>query len=543
MKKLLFLLAFILIGQLHAQSCFFGTTTFTVGNNNAPYTIASEDFNGDGKKDLVAISGNSNTVSILLGNGAGNFGAASSFTVNGVSSVCSADFDGDGKKDLAVGTQDSVAVLLGTGSGSFGSPLKFAVGTNPGAIISADFNEDGIFDLATANYATNNVSILLGLGGGIFGTALNHAVGTAPSSLISMDLNANGHLDLAVANENSSNVSILMGTGTGSFGAALNYVVGAGPRSITSADFNNDNKVDLAVVNTGSGNFSLLLGNGLGGFGSAINTYAGSNPTAIASYDFDFDGKADVAVADAMLNQVSIFLGTGTGGFAPIPAAYPVGNFPKALICVNFNGDSKKDLAAVNITSSDISVMINCASCVATITDSLFNISPLNWGVLTHYSPLVTSAVWSWGDGTFTNGLYPSHTYTTSGWYHICATAYSSCGDSASTCFYDTLYKVANNNSMVNINVVSSLTGIDQTASNNNRFFIYPNPTSDQFTIETNTTEKLIANLYDINGRHMFNKTVNGKTTIDVTDLNEGVYTLIIKTPDRVINKKLVIVH
>ena len=70
---------------------------------------------------------------------------------------------------------------------------------------------------------------------------------------------------------------------------------------------------------------------------------------------------------------------------------------------------------------------------------------------------------------------------------------------------------------------------------------IYPNPTSDQFYIDANTTAKLNIDLYDVNGRHVFSKNVSDKSNIDVTNLDEGIYTLTIKTGDQVLNKKLVI--
>lgn len=77
--------------------------------------------------------------------------------------------------------------------------------------------------------------------------------------------------------------------------------------------------------------------------------------------------------------------------------------------------------------------------------------------------------------------------------------------------------------------------------TNTKTMSIYPNPTSDQFFIYANTTDKLNVDLYDVNGRHVFSKRVSDKSNIDVTTLNEGVYTMIIKTADRVANKKLVI--
>lgn len=85
--------------------------------------------------------------------------------------------------------------------------------------------------------------------------------------------------------------------------------------------------------------------------------------------------------------------------------------------------------------------------------------------------------------------------------------------------------------------------GINQTSFDNNEFKIYPNPTSDQFYIETNATDKINVDLYDVNGRHVYSASVSDKSNISVATLDNGVYTMTIKTVDRVINKKLAIVR
>lgn len=70
---------------------------------------------------------------------------------------------------------------------------------------------------------------------------------------------------------------------------------------------------------------------------------------------------------------------------------------------------------------------------------------------------------------------------------------------------------------------------------------VFPNPTNDQFVIETNATEKLKVDLYDVNGRHVFSASINDKSNINVATLDNGIYTLTIKSVDGVTNKKLVI--
>ncbi len=72
---------------------------------------------------------------------------------------------------------------------------------------------------------------------------------------------------------------------------------------------------------------------------------------------------------------------------------------------------------------------------------------------------------------------------------------------------------------------------------------VYPNPTSDQFYIETNATDKLNVDLFDVNGRHVFSASVSDKSNISAATLDNGIYTLAIKTADRVINKKLIILR
>jgi hypothetical protein len=132
------------------------------------------------------------------------------------------------------------SVLLGNGMGSFGTATSFAVGSTPRSVAVGDFNGDGRPDLATANGGSSNVSVLLGNGMGSFGTATSFEVGSAPGSVAVGDFNGDGRPDLATANIGSSTVSVLLGNGTGSFGTATSFAVGLSPWSVAVGDFNAD---------------------------------------------------------------------------------------------------------------------------------------------------------------------------------------------------------------------------------------------------------------------------------------------------------------
>lgn len=88
-------------GFLNSLSIFLGTggggfraATYPNVNREGPNPLTTGDFNGDGKLDIATDN------SVLLGDGAGGFGTATSFSSGSSSSVTTGDFNGDGKLDL-----------------------------------------------------------------------------------------------------------------------------------------------------------------------------------------------------------------------------------------------------------------------------------------------------------------------------------------------------------------------------------------------------------------------------------------------------------
>jgi len=184
-----------------------GNGTFGTANNfsvsGTPMSIVSEDFNQDGNVDLaIALFESSNNIAVFLGTGTGAFGLPINSSSYYPSSVITSDFNLDGKLDLATISSYStfVSILLGNGTGNFSLLNDFGLDNVPIALACDDFNLDGKPDLAFGmNYSSK---VLFGNGTGSFSTSTILATNNHFHSVVSGDFNRDGKTDLAITNQN-----------------------------------------------------------------------------------------------------------------------------------------------------------------------------------------------------------------------------------------------------------------------------------------------------------------------------------------------------
>jgi hypothetical protein len=225
------------------------TLTGSLGSSSTD-AVATGDFNNDGKVDFVATTNFG--VALAIGDGATNFTSKLIDVGFALRGIVVGDFNADTKADVAVtksGGANQVLVLLGDGAGNLAAPTTFAVGSSPTTIIRADFNHDTKQDLAVANFDSRTISVLLGDGLGGFAAARNIPSGGPFTVAVgSADFNGDGHLDLVATNSSPGGVVLLIGDGTGNFTPILNVDQSSGnPGSLAIADLNGDSIPDIAL--------------------------------------------------------------------------------------------------------------------------------------------------------------------------------------------------------------------------------------------------------------------------------------------------------
>ena len=342
-----------------------------------PTQIVVADFNGDGYPDIAtpdAVFGPS-TLEVFLGKANGEFQPPVSYPAEQfASSLLAADFNNDGILDLAVMSQADengngvVALYLGNGDGTFQAPINDVIGGTPIEITLGDFNRDGILDFASADYFGNSASISLGNGDGTFQPPVAYKVGSGPYSISSGDFNNDGFEDLAIVNDNDDTVSVLLGKGNGKFQLQTVYNTGFQVEYVVAADLNGDGNQDLMVANFGEQTVGVLLGNGDGTFQDQVAYAVGGYDSGIAVGDLNGDGIPDLAVAYYQPASFGVLIGNGDGTFAPVKD-YATGQTQGFEVTIaDLNGDGTPDVIVSDIHSS-ISVLLNGTESRAKLTN------------------------------------------------------------------------------------------------------------------------------------------------------------------------------
>jgi Flp pilus assembly secretin CpaC len=207
-----------------------------------------------------------------------------------------------------------------------------------------------------------------------FGSTSITATQGAAGSPISIAIGAlntvtNSNPDLVIASQINNSVIILLGNGDGTFSnpaQAVSYVVGNQPSSIVLGTFNTntDANLDFVVTNFADNTYSVFTGNGNGTFaqvkGSPFHLPTGqTGPIAITSADFNGDGKPDLAIVNQTTNNVTVLQGNGDGTFTPFSGSpLPVGRFPVAIASGSLAGGTGPGLAIANQKDSTITAYL-----------------------------------------------------------------------------------------------------------------------------------------------------------------------------------------
>jgi PKD repeat protein len=387
-------------------------------------------------------------------------------------------------------------------------------------------------------------------------------------------------------------------TANGSFGVTLTVVNGTcvSTKTITinvssncnlSASFshtlNNNGNVQFKSTSTGTNNgyvYQWNFGDNTSGSGSSVShnytangvytvTFTAKNSsvaptcsgTAVQTITITSVSSCTLAASftqSVLLNGVVAFFNTSTGTNTNTTYLW---NFGDGFTGTGANPTHTYVNAGVHYVLLTVSNSTVCSDTtkhgvnVTGITcnaNSNFTLVPTNvvknWFAIPSYPWNVSNAVWSWGDGSFTNALYTSHQYSVSGNYNICLSVTVSCASTSSSCSTYSIFRSTAD--ILNVNVIapeSILEGLNENAPAL-LGSVFPNPASTVLNVQASNiaapavtiriTNLLGETIYSVNP-HVTDNSINEK--LDIQNVPTGLYLLHLEAGNSVHTQKVLI--
>lgn len=238
-------------GSFESATTYFGSAAGNAGN------VIIGDVDGDGHQDLVFFVPPAE-VMIAYGHGDRTFDAAVDVTLDLVSvfdaprDAALIDIDGDGLRDLVVADQNSLRVLTHTAPRAFAQTYVPHQGVVPKYVAVGRLSATGPLGVFASNNSDDKVSVWTVESGALLERG-NIQVGDGPVQLALADFDGDGVLDVAVGSQTNNNgvtsdVCVALGHGDGTFAAPYTFLVGTASTGMAAVDLDGDGRPDLASV-------------------------------------------------------------------------------------------------------------------------------------------------------------------------------------------------------------------------------------------------------------------------------------------------------
>lgn len=323
------------------------------------------DVNGDGRADVVWHNVNSGEIYYWLMSGASiAAGQGASYLPAGFAAIALGDFNGDSRADIVAASAGEVRVALAQSTSGFAGavtinarpPAGWKFVDNVERQRTAPFNDvdaDGRSDVIWHNVDSGEFYYWLVNGSTV--TSERGATYLPPgyTTLATGDFNTDGRAD--ILSSNGFDVRLSLALPAGGFGTATYIANRPAPTWAFGglADIDADGRGDIVWHNTASGELYYWLMSGASIVGGQGAAYVPVGHRVLATGDFNADGQADVMSASDTEVRISLALASGSFGASTLVSARPAAGWAFGGVG-DISGDGRSDILWHNVNSGEL---------------------------------------------------------------------------------------------------------------------------------------------------------------------------------------------
>jgi hypothetical protein len=329
-----------------------------------PTVVRALNLDGDLRNDLAILRVLEQRITVLLAREPGVFdpldiGESFPAQPNGMAVF---DLGDDESPDFAAGNTFGDEIWILRSSVNYAREAIPLGGSGPSAIHAGDLDHDGIEDLASSLFISDQVSVHFGVGPGALAPPVTADVGRGPVALAIGDFDGNGFDDLATANNDETTLSVVTQGPARTLTARppIPFQVGF-PGGLATGHLDADEHLDLAVG--GFFGLELFSGDGTGGFTSVRFIETAAEFAAMRIADLDEDGIDELIAADRVGNAMVILPGATDAeraeGVAVVypPLSFGVAHVPSDFEILELDADGRLDLAVVSSPGGTLTLL------------------------------------------------------------------------------------------------------------------------------------------------------------------------------------------
>lgn len=341
---------------------FFGPEVIIDTDADNPRWVDVIDIDGDGDKDVVAVSQNDDRIAWHENDGAQNFTQHDiSLTFDRANGVACGDFDGDGDVDIAASSFTNlfgrISWFRNDGAQNF---TQIDIETNLDqvhGVVANDIDMDGDLDILVTVRDEDRVVLYTNNGSASF-TASNVASGSAvcnnPRTVWVEDIDGDGDKDVLHQAMLGNAVYWNENDGAQNF---TTHLVNAGSlgdvKFVSAGDIDDDGDMDIISASPGTDDVVFHINDGNQNFTHTIFSSANLNPFCARPVDLDFDGDLDLIVASKGQNHFAWYENLGAGTFGPKNIISGVSTCAGAIYVVPDDLDGDGDIDAIVAATDD----------------------------------------------------------------------------------------------------------------------------------------------------------------------------------------------